>query len=451
MRNLRLNVLSSVIGAALAVTAGAVSAQTADLLSLYREATRQDPAVAAAEASLQAARERLAQSEAANGLSATVSASASANYGDSRVRGLPSSIGQVDRGYLNGSVTAQVTKPLIRSSIKVGIEQARAGVSLSEISVASAKQDLATRVAQAYFDVLLAQDNVTLVVAQKAAVGEQLAQAKRNFEVGTATIVDTNEAQARYDQVIAQEIAANNELDRTRWALRNTVGRFEASIAGLKPSIMIDAPQPANMEAWVTRAERDAFGVRIAQQSLAVTEFDVKRAQTGKDWTLDASASATHGQNTGSLASSRGGFSTTGLVGVNFQMPFDISGAVDARIREAISNVEKARNDVESARRTAALGVRQTYLGVTSGIASVAAQQQALKSAETLLASTKLGLEVGVRTNLDVLNAQQTLTQVQRDLAQARYNAILNRLRLEAASGDLNEDDIRRTNDYLGR
>ena len=451
MRNLRLNVLSSVIGAALAVAAGTVSAQTADLLSLYREATRQDPAVAAAEASLQAARERLSQAEAANGLSATLSASASANYGDSRVRGLPSSLGQVDRGYLNGSVTAQVTKPLIRSSIKVGIEQARAGVSLSEISVASAKQDLATRVAQAYFDVLLAQDNVTLVGAQKAAVGEQLAQAKRNFEVGTATIVDTNEAQARYDQVLAQEIAANNELDRTRWALRNTVGRFEASIAGLKPAIMIDAPQPTNMEAWVTRAERDAFGVRLAQQSLAVTEFDVKRAQTGKDWTLDASASATHGQNTGSLASSRGGFSTTGLVGVNFQMPFDISGAVDARIREAISNVEKARNDVESARRTAALGVRQTYLGVTSGIASVAAQQQALKSAETLLASTKLGLEVGVRTNLDVLNAQQTLTQVQRDLAQARYNAILNRLRLEAAAGDLNEDDIRRTNEYLGR
>lgn len=450
MRNLRLNVLSSVIGAALAVSAGTVSAQTADLLSLYREATRQDPAVAAAEASLQAARERLSQAEAANGLSATLSASASANYGDSRVRGVPASIGQVDRGYLNGSVTAQVTKPLIRSSIKVGVDQARAGVSLSEISVASAKQDLATRVAQAYFDVLLAQDNVTLVGAQKAAVAEQLAQAKRNFEVGTATIVDTNEAQARYDQVLAQEIAANNELDRTRWALRNTVGRFETNIAGLKPSIMIEAPQPSNMEAWVTRAERDAFGVRLAQQSLAVTEFDVKRAQTGKDWTLDASASATHGQNTGSLASSRGGFSTTGLVGVNFQMPFDLSGAVDARIREAISNVEKARNDVESARRTAALGVRQTYLGVTSGIASVAAQQQALKSAETLLASTKLGLEVGVRTNLDVLNAQQTLTQVQRDLAQARYNAILNRLRLEAASGDLNEDDIRRTNEYLG-
>jgi outer membrane protein len=444
---MRLKLLPAVIAASLA----SFSAISADLLSLYREAATQDPAVAAAQASLQAARERLAQAEAANGFGANVSASAAANYGDARTRGVPESVGHVDRGYLNGSVTAQVTKPLVRPANAVSIEQSKAAIALSDISLASARQDLATRVSQAYFDVLLAQDNVTLVLAQKAAVGEQLAQAKRNFEVGTATIVDTNEAQARFDQVRAQEIAANNELDRTRWALRNAVGRYETNLAGLKQNVAIEGPTPANMEPWVTRAEREAFPVRIALQSLAVTEFDVKRAQTGKDWTLDAVASATHAQNTGSLASSRGGYSTTGLIGLNFSMPFDVSGGIDARIREAVSNVEKSRNDVESARRGAALTVRQNFLGVTSGVASVAAQQQALKSAETLLASTKLGLEVGVRTNLDVLNAQQTLTQVQRDLAQARYNAILNRLRLEAAAGDLNEDDIRRTNEYLGR
>jgi outer membrane protein len=443
---MRLKLLSSLIAASLL----GANAYAADLLSLYREAAQQDPAVAAAQSSLQAAIERVAQAEAANGFSAGLSASASANYGDSRTRGVPASIGQVDRGYLNGSVTAQVTKPLVRPANKVNVEQARASVSLSELSLASAQQDLATRLSQAYFDVLLAQDNVTLVVAQKAAVAEQLAQARRNFEVGTATIVDTNEAQARFDQVIAQEIAANNELDRTRWALRNVVGRFETNLTGLRKNIVVDGPQPVNMEQWVTKAERDAYSVRLAQQGLAITEYDVKRAQTGKDWTLDAVASATHGQNTGSLGSSRGGFSTTGLIGVNFSLPFDISGAVAARVREALANVEKSRNDLESARRTAALGVRQSFLGVTSGVASIAAQQQALKSAETLVASTKLGLEVGVRTNLDVLNAQQTLTQVQRDLAQARYNAILNRLRLEAAAGDLNEDDIRKTNDYLG-
>ncbi len=441
---MRLKRLSSLIVTVLA----AQVAHSADLLSLYREAANQDPAVAAAQSSLQAAQERVTQAEAAQGLSAGVTATASSGYGDTAaVRGVDRL--RTDRAFINGSVTASVTKPLVRPALRVNIDQARAAVTLSELSVAQARQDLASRLSQAYFDVLLAQDNVALVGSQKAAVAEQLAQAKRNFEVGTATIVDTNEAQARFDQVIAQEIAAMNELDRTRWALRNTVGRYESNLAGLKKSVTVDAPTPSNMEAWVTRAERDAFSVRLAQQSFTVSEYEVKRAQTGKDWTLDASASAVHSQNTSGTFQG-GSYSTTGQIGVSFSMPFDISGAVDARVREAIANVEKSRNDVESARRGAALGVRQAYLGVTSGVASIAAQQQALKSAETLVASTKLGLEVGVRTNLDVLNAQQTLTQVQRDLAQARYNAILNRLRLEAAAGDLNEDDIRSTNGYLG-
>jgi outer membrane protein len=443
---MRLKLLSSLIATALAAQVAQV-AHSADLLSLYREAATQDPAVAAAQASLQAARERVAQAEAATGLSAGVTATAASGYGDnSAVRGVERL--RTDRGTINGSVTASVSKPLVRSSLRVNIDQARAAVTLSDISLAQARQDLATRVSQAYFDVLLAQDNVVLVGAQKAAVAEQLAQARRNFEVGTATIVDTNEAQARYDQVIAQEIAAMNELDRTRWALRNTVGRYETNLVGLNKSVAIDAPTPSNMEAWVTRAERDAFLVRLAQQSFTVTEYDVKRAQTGKDWTLDASVSATHSQNTSGTFSG-GSYGTNGQIGLSFFMPFDISGAVDARVREAIANVEKSRNDIETARRGAALSVRQSFLGVTSGIASVAAQEQALKSAETLVASTKLGLEVGVRTNLDVLNAQQTLTQVQRDLAQARYNALLNRLRLEAAAGDLNEDDIRTINGYL--
>jgi outer membrane protein len=433
-----------------ALTLAISQAHGADLLSLYREAVAQDPAVAAAKASVAAARERVTQAQAADGIQAGLSANASANYGDVRVRGVPAALGgQSDRAYLNGSVTASASKPLIRPANKVGIEQANAAASLSEIALAAAQQDVATRLSQAYFDVLLAQDNLTLVRSQKAAVSEQLAQAKRTFEVGTSTIVDTNEAQARFDQVAAQEIAATNELDRTRWALRNVVGRYETNLKRLRDRGGITAPNPASMEAWVTRAEREAYNVRVAQQTQAVNEFDVKRAQTGKDWTLDATASATHGQSTGSISSGRGSFSTSGLIGVNFQWPFDISGAVDARVREALANVEKARNDLEVARRTAGFNVRQAYLGVTSGAATVAAQEQALKSAETLLASTKLGLEVGVRTNLDVLNAQQQVTQVQRDLAQSRYNTLLNEIRLKAAAGVLAEDDIRAANGFL--
>lgn len=429
-----------------ALTLAIASANGADLLSLYREAASQDPAVASARASLQAARERVTQAEAANGFAAGVNGSVNGNYFDAHARGVP---GSVDRGYQTASVSAYVNKPLIRPANQVAIEQANTSVKLFEESLAAAQMDVATRLSQAYFDVLLAQDNLVLVQAQKAAVAEQLAQAKRNFEVGTATIVDTNEAQARYDQVLAQEIAANNELDRTRWALRNVVGRYETNLKRLRSNAQVPQPNPSSMDAWVTRAETSAFGVRIAQQTQAVAEYDVKRARTGNDWTLDATASVAHSQSNGSSTTGVRSWSNSSVIGVTFNWPFDISGGVSARVRETLALVDKNRNDVETARRTAGLNVRQSYLGVTSGVASVAAQQQALKSAETLLASTKLGLEVGVRTNLDVLNAQQQVTQVQRDLAQARYNALLNDLRLKAATGVLSEDDLRATNGYL--
>ncbi|HOB02526.1 MAG TPA: TolC family outer membrane protein [Casimicrobium huifangae] len=419
----------------------------ADLLSLYREAAAQDPAMAAARASLSAARERVAQAEGSNGFATGVAAGANANYFDLHVRNLPQA--QTDRAYLAANVQAFVNKPLYRPANDAAIEQANVAVKLSELSLKAAEMDVANRLAQAYFDVLLAQDNVRLVEAQKAALSEQLAQAKRNFEVGTATIVDTNEAQSRYDQVLAQEISARNEVDRTRWALRNVVGRFETNLKTLRGNAQVSLPTPASMEAWVSRAEREAYPVQIAQQTLAVSEYDVKRAEAAKSWTLDATANVSHTQSSGSSTSGLGTWTYAGLVGVTFNLPFDTTGGLSARIRETLALVDKNRNDLETARRTAGLSVRQAYLGVTSGVAGVAAQQQALKSAETQLASTKLGLEVGVRTNLDVLNAQQQVTQVQRDLAQARYNTLLNDLRLKAATGVLGENDLRATNAYL--
>ncbi|WP_156861347.1 TolC family outer membrane protein [Casimicrobium huifangae] len=440
-RLLPLTALTVAMAGLVNVTSGA------DLLSLYREAAAQDPAMAAARASLSAARERVAQAEGSNGFATGVAAGANANYFDLHVRNLPQA--QTDRAYLAANVQAFVNKPLYRPANDAAIEQANVAVKLSELSLKAAEMDVANRLAQAYFDVLLAQDNVRLVEAQKAALSEQLAQAKRNFEVGTATIVDTNEAQSRYDQVLAQEISARNEVDRTRWALRNVVGRFETNLKTLRGNAQVSLPTPASMEAWVSRAEREAYPVQIAQQTLAVSEYDVKRAEAAKSWTLDATANVSHTQSSGSSTSGLGTWTYAGLVGVTFNLPFDTTGGLSARIRETLALVDKNRNDLETARRTAGLSVRQAYLGVTSGVAGVAAQQQALKSAETQLASTKLGLEVGVRTNLDVLNAQQQVTQVQRDLAQARYNTLLNDLRLKAATGVLGENDLRATNAYL--
>ena len=294
-------------------------AHGADLLSLYREAAAQDPAMAAARASLSAARERVAQAEGSNGFATGVAAGANANYFDLHVRNLPQA--QTDRAYLAASVQAFVNKPLYRPANDAAIEQANVAAKLAELSLMAAEMDVANRLAQAYFDVLLAQDNVRLVEAQKAALSEQLAQAKRNFEVGTATIVDTNEAQSRYDQVLAQEISARNEVDRTRWALRNVVGRFETNLKTLRGNAQVSLPTPASMEAWVSRAEREAYPVQIAQQTLAVSEYDVKRAEAAKSWTLDATANVSHTQSSGSTTTGLGTWTYSGLVGVTFNLP----------------------------------------------------------------------------------------------------------------------------------
>jgi outer membrane protein len=418
----------------------------ADLLSLYREAIEADPAVAAAKASAAAARERVTLAQSANGLTAGMTAGSALNYAGANQR---SPNFNSDRAYLNATVGAQASYPLRRTGIEVNIEQADAGVKLAEIGIEAARQDVILRLAQAYFDILLAQDTLALVGAQKAAVSEQLAQAKRNFEVGTATIVDTNEAQARFDQVLAQEVAAQNDLETKRWALRAVVGRYEANLKGLRPSVNPELPNPNNMDAWVSLADTRGFAVRLAQQQVALSQWEIERNKRTNDWSLDLVSNAGMSLATGSAGSNSNQTGRNAAIGVQFAMPLFTNGATDARIREAMANVEKLRNDIETARRIAAQSTRSAFLGVVSGISGVQAQQQALKSAEVVLASTRLGLEVGVRTNLDVLNAQQSIFLVRRDLASARYNAIVNTLRLKGATGTLDEPDVSSANAYL--
>jgi outer membrane protein len=436
----------TLLSISLALLLSAPQVYAADLFSLYREAIDADPAIAAAKASVAAARERVTLAQSANGLTAGMTAGSALNYSGFNQR---SPNVNLDRAFLNASVGAQASYPLRRTGIEVNIEQADAGVKLAEIGVEAARQDVILRLVQAYFDVLLAQDTLALVGAQKAAVSEQLAQAKRNFEVGTATIVDTNEAQARFDQVLAQEVAAQNDLETKRWALRSVVGRYEANLKGLRLGVNPDLPNPNNMDAWVSQADSKGFAVRAAQQQVAVSQWEIERNKRTNDWTLDlvSNAGLTTATGTGSANTPQTG--RNAAIGIQFAMPLLTNGATDARIREALANVEKLRNDIETARRSAAQSTRAAFLGVVSGISGVQAQQQALKSAEVVLASTRLGLEVGVRTNLDVLNAQQSIFSVRRDLAAARYNAIVNTLRLKGATGTLDEPDVRSANAYL--
>jgi outer membrane protein len=315
-----------------------------------------------------------------------------------------------------------------------------------------AGQDLIVRVSQAYFDVLASQDSLAFIQAQKIAISEQLAQAKRNFEVGTATITDTHEAQARFDLATSQEIAAQNDLEIKQRALQQLLGKFPGPLTPLRSSTQLNPPQPNAMEQWVETAEKQNFTVQIQEAALQVASREVQRNRAGHLPTLDLVG--TYGETAAGviLATTSGlGYDTRGsTIGVQLTVPLYAGGSVNSRTREAAANQEKARQDLENSRRSAALSVRQSFLGVTNGMAQVRALEQALVSSQSALDSNKLGYEVGVRINIDVLNAQQQVFSTKRDLSRARYDTLLNGLKLKAASGSLSEEDLEAVNRLLG-
>jgi outer membrane protein len=305
------------------------------------------------------------------------------------------------------------------------------------------------RSAQAYFDVLSAEDTLALVRAQKAAISEQLAQAKRNFEVGTATITDTHEAQARYDLNPAQEIAAQNDLEVKRRTLQQVTGKAYDRLSPLRGDVKLAPPSPDNMQTWVEIAERQSFPVQIQEAASEIAGLEIRRARAAHYPTVDLVASLGQTDQTGSTISATGSLATPTASGLQVAVPLYQGGFLSSREREAGANFERSKQDLENARRTSALSSRQSYLGVINGIAQIRALEAALVSSQSALDSNKLGYEVGVRINIDVLNAQQQLFSTRRDLATARYNTITNYLRLKAAAGSLREEDLNEVNKAL--
>jgi len=425
-------------------------AGAADLLEIYRLAQSRDAVYAGARASFNAAQEKIPQGRA--GLLPQASVSANSTFNDRTVTfRLPNATASAAQ-FNSNAITVSITQPLFRRQNWIALEQARSQVDQAEAQFTQAAQELGLRVAQAYFDVLLAQDNVALANAQKTAIGQQLEQAKRNFEVGTATITDTHEAQARYDLTVAQGIAAVNDLEVRRRTLAQIINQPAPPLAPLSPRLGLKPPEPASIDNWVDEARRANPQVRASEAGLQVATQTVQRNRAGHYPTVDAVASYQEsGQGAGVSGVQNPGFdSRSTAVGVQLAIPLYQGGLVNSQVREAIANEERARQDLENARRTAELNARQAYLGVTSGLAQVQALQAALRSSESQVESTRLGQQVGVRTQVDVLNAQQQLYTARRDLAQARYNYVVSLLQLKAAIGQLGEDDVAQVNTWLG-
>jgi outer membrane protein len=432
----------------LAAVLSAVPAFAADLVQVYREALSYDAQYAAARAAAEAGREKLPQALAGL-LLPTIAATGntfandSASF-DTRINSL--GINNSTRNRFNSNAyNVNLTQPLFRWQNFAQYGQSKLLVMQTEATFAQAGQDLILRVAQAYFDVLVAIENLRAVQANKTAIAQQLEQAKKNFEVGTATITDTYESQSRFDLATAQEIAADNELEVRRYALRVLIGRDPGELSRLKPKAVMEPPQPASMEPWVEAAERDSFVVQAQQAAAEAAAKAVEINRAGHYPTLDVVAN--YGQNNGPGQSGLGEIdTTTRQVGLQLNIPIFQGGAVNSRTREAIARRDAELATLDKEKRNSALGARQSYLGVVNGLAEVRALEAALVSSLSSLESNRLGYEVGVRINIDVLNAENQVYVTRRDLARARFNTLLAQLKLKAAVGSLAETDLEQIN-----
>lgn len=347
------------------------------------------------------------------------------------------------------------------------IEQAALAVEAAQAQLRASEQDLMVRLTQAYFDVLGARDTLSTVQTSKKAISEQLASAKRNFEVGTATITDTREAQARFDLAVAQELAADNDLRVKQLALDNLVGRRGVDPRPLAVPLALPAPTPSSVDDWVQQSEANSPAIQSSRLALDVARAETEKAKSAglptvgltaslaRPYTRSSSTTRDSVPGTGTTIDVKSGhvdgLGENAAIGVNLSMPLYAGESIQNRVKETIALEEKARNDLDAARRTTAQTTRSAFFGTQSGLAQVKALEAAESSSKLALEATQLGYKVGVRVNLDVLNAQTQLYTTQRDLAKARYDAIVAGLRLRQAAGTLTGTDLQSVDNLLAR
>lgn len=415
-----------------------MEAYSADLLTLYQQATQTDPQVRAARATRDAVRE--AKPLARSRLMPNVSAQGELSYQD---QDLLSSARHED--FQSNSLSLSVVQPLFYKDRLIALEQADDQVEQADTDYEIARQGLIVRVVKAYFDVLAAKDTVTFVQANKKAIARQLDQAQERFEVGLVAITDVHEAQARFDQARANEILAINEVDNAVEALREIVADAGHELDGLREDTPLVPPEPANIDQWSSTAQQNNPRILSAKLAtdIARKAIDVQRA--GHYPTLDL---------VGSLSRARSGASygtdaDTAAIGLQLAVPLYTGGAVNSAVREAGYRFEAAQESLDAERRAVSRQVRDAYRGIESSISRVQALKATERSAQSALEATEAGFDAGTRTLVDVLNSQGDLFLAKRDYAHSRYDYVLNTLSLLQAAGTLSEDDVKRVDDWL--
>ena len=436
--NLRFIPLSLAISAAFAG-----SAQAQNLLSLFEKARGYDAVYKAAQYQYTANLSKGEQAKAV--LLPTVGLTANLNKTEVDVLATSQTIKAQSQ-----AATLSASQPLYRPANTASYQQGMRQLELASIQLKAAEQDLMVRLSQAYFDVLISRESLDFVKAQKLAVAEQLAAAKRNFEVGTSTITDTREAQARYDLVLAQEISADNDLRIKRLALNQLVGVNDIEPKSLSSMAKLSGPDSSSIDQWVKQSSEFNPSVLQTRAALDIAKLETTRAEAGHKPTLDlvAGFTPTRYKNGKGINSSQVD-SNANSITLAFNMPLFAGFATQNRIKETIALEDKARSDLDAAERNVAQATRTAFFGLQSGIGQVNALQAAEASSQSALDANKLGYQVGVRINIDVLNSQSQLFQTKRDLAKARYDVLLGQLKLRQAAGTLTETDLASINALL--
>lgn len=412
----------------------AVKAQV--LSNLSRDALAADPGLAGAQAQVQAAEQRVVQARA--GFGPTVGITASSN--DSRYTEAPA----YDLRRFNSRQAAlQVTQPLVHNALFPALDAAQAQLEQARAVLDQARSDAMLKLVEASFEVLKARDALALAGAQKVAAEEQLQSARRKFTVGTASIVDVREAEAKIDTVAALAIAAQGELELRQGALTELVGRPTPELLdrGLNGETMPDV-RATEILTWIADAQLRSPQLMQAQKALDAAQADLRKAWQGHTPTADLVYSYTKSSDTGTVTSifpRRGNLSQ---VGVNVNIPLFASGGTQARVKETMALRDKAASDVEAARRTVQLGVRQNFTATLSSISLSRGLQTATRSLEIAMQANRRGYEVGMKVNAEVLEAQSKVFESRRDLSKARYDAWLSYLRLKSFAGQLSDEDV---------
>lgn len=422
--------------------AAALPARAQNLVTLYEAARAFDAGYQSAQYQFEATAAKSEQARAGTLYKIDLTATAS-------IGAIDGNAAKKQSGYDGQSATLSASQPLYRPGNQIVFEQSKRQIDVEEQKLLSAEQDLIMKLSTAYFEVLASQDSLAYLLAQKAAVTEQLASAKRNFEVGTATITDTREAEARFDLVVAQEIAGRNDLQVKKLALDQLVGKPNSAPLPVKLPLQLPPVMPGDVAAWVQKSEEMHPAVRQSRLAFEVAQMEAKKAQAATLPTLDLTGNLNMANSNGTASSDASSRTTTATVGLSFNMPLFSGYAIENRIKEALALEEKARTDLEAVKRSVAQASRAAFFGLLSGQGQVKALQAAEASSQSALDANKLGYQVGVRINIDVLNSQSQLFDTKAKLAKARYDVLLGGLKLHQASGILKAEDLKQVNTLL--